>query len=211
MVLNLSPELIKRAEEIYDRLKPVIEKKNYGQYIAIDPISNEYFIANKLAAAIIDGKNKLPGREFFTRRIGLYINIMSNKKDRLLIQVGDLVDTEGERPFCSGGVNKVTKIHPKIDEKTGEHYNIICTEGEDDEVDGYDSRDGSTIKKPSMYYLAGPYIPHSAPQEVSSRIRSKRNKLQSPVLLNLVLQKIPGCKDKLCKILSGLSAGRNQD
>jgi len=70
MVLNLSPELIKRAEEIYDRLKPVIEKKNYGQYIAIDPISNEYFIANKLATALIEGKNKLPEREFFTRRVG---------------------------------------------------------------------------------------------------------------------------------------------
>ena len=70
MPLSFSPDIINKAEELYSRLKPTIEKKSFGQYIAIDPLSSEYFIAPKLTEAIKLGQLKLPGREFFTRRIG---------------------------------------------------------------------------------------------------------------------------------------------
>jgi len=70
MALTLSPEHITIAEEVYERLKPTIEKKHFGHYIVIDPLSREYFIDARLNTALITAKNALPGRQFYSQRIG---------------------------------------------------------------------------------------------------------------------------------------------
>ena len=62
-----------KGKEQYDQLKPVIEKKYYGQYIVIEPISHEYFINPRLADALREAKNRYPDREFYSSRIGCEI------------------------------------------------------------------------------------------------------------------------------------------
>lgn len=70
MIKALGQDLISQAKEIYERLKPTIEKKNWGEYIVIDPISKEYFISPRLADAMRTAKNRYPDRQFFSERIG---------------------------------------------------------------------------------------------------------------------------------------------
>jgi hypothetical protein len=73
MPVGLSSGLMAEGKNQYDILKPTIEKKYYGQYIVIDPISHEYFISPKLAEALRNAKNKYPDREFYSARIGFEI------------------------------------------------------------------------------------------------------------------------------------------
>jgi len=61
--------LEQRAKKEYERLKS-IERQYRGQYIAIDPISLDYFIGNSLAQAILKARVKHPDRLFWTTRIG---------------------------------------------------------------------------------------------------------------------------------------------
>uniref|UniRef100_A0A6M3IJI0 Uncharacterized protein n=1 Tax=viral metagenome TaxID=1070528 RepID=A0A6M3IJI0_9ZZZZ len=73
MTVGLSSGLMKKGKEQYDILKPTIERKYWGQYIVIEPISHEYFINVRLADALREAKNKFPDREFFSARIGFEI------------------------------------------------------------------------------------------------------------------------------------------
>ncbi len=73
MTVGLSPGLMANGKAQYDILKPAIEKKYYGQYIVIEPISHEYFISPRLADALREAKNKFPDREFYSARIGFEI------------------------------------------------------------------------------------------------------------------------------------------
>ena len=70
MSVGLSSSLMANGKQQYEILKPTIEKKFFGQYIAIEPISHEYFIAPRLADALRQAKNKFPDREFYSTRIG---------------------------------------------------------------------------------------------------------------------------------------------
>ncbi len=73
MPVGLSPGLMAKGKEQYDILKPVIERKYYGQYVVIEPISHEYFISPRLADALREARNKFPDREFYSVRIGFDI------------------------------------------------------------------------------------------------------------------------------------------
>ncbi len=73
MTVGLSPGLMAKGKEQYDILRPSIEKKCFGQYIVIEPISHEYFISSRLADALRDAKTKWPDREFYSARIGFDI------------------------------------------------------------------------------------------------------------------------------------------
>lgn len=70
MSVGLSQSLMTNGKAQYEILKPTIEKKYFGQYIAIEPISHEYFIASRLADALRQAKNRFPDREFYSARIG---------------------------------------------------------------------------------------------------------------------------------------------
>ena len=70
MAISLSPNLVSRGKQIYTQLQYTIETKYPGQYIAIDPISSEYFISTRLADALRMAKDKFPDRTFYTVRIG---------------------------------------------------------------------------------------------------------------------------------------------
>lgn len=68
---NMSPSQIALAKEEYERLRPTVEKRYPNQYIAIDPISKEYFIDPVSAVALKKASDKYPGRDFYTIRIGV--------------------------------------------------------------------------------------------------------------------------------------------
>jgi len=66
----LSKQLTQKALEEYERLKPSIERQHFGEYIAIEPISKEYFIDRSLARALRAAKDRHPDREFYIIKIG---------------------------------------------------------------------------------------------------------------------------------------------
>lgn len=68
---GMRPEQIATAEHEYERLRPTLEPKYPGQYIAIDPISKEYFIDPISSVALKKASDKFPGRDFYTIRIGM--------------------------------------------------------------------------------------------------------------------------------------------
>jgi len=68
--LNLSPQQIAAADEQYQRLRPTVEAKYPGQFIVIDPISKEYWIAPFLAEAFRAAKNAYPEKLFYSFKIG---------------------------------------------------------------------------------------------------------------------------------------------
>lgn len=73
MPVGLSSGLMAAGKQQYEILKPTIEKKYFGQYIVIEPISHEYFISSRLSGALREAKNKFPSREFYSIRIGFDI------------------------------------------------------------------------------------------------------------------------------------------
>jgi len=68
--LDLSPKQIAAADEQYQRLRPTVEAKYPGQFIVIDPLSKEYWIAPFLAEAFRMAKNTYPERLFYSFKVG---------------------------------------------------------------------------------------------------------------------------------------------
>ena len=69
-MFDMSPRQIALAKEEYERLRPTVEKKYPNQFIAIDPISKEYFIDPVSAVALKKAADRFPGRSFYITRIG---------------------------------------------------------------------------------------------------------------------------------------------
>lgn len=67
---GLSDALIAQAQDVYNKLKPRIEKQFPDNYIVIDPISKEYWIDKSLPVALRIAKQRFPDRLFYTLRIG---------------------------------------------------------------------------------------------------------------------------------------------
>ena len=60
-----------RAKQIYEaRLKEQLEESQFGQYVAIEPISESFFVAEQFVDAAIAARNAYPDRTPFVIRIG---------------------------------------------------------------------------------------------------------------------------------------------
>lgn len=70
-MIEMSPREIAIAKEEYERLRPTFEKKYPNQYVAIDPISKEYFIDPVSAVALKKAADRYPGRNFYVIRVGM--------------------------------------------------------------------------------------------------------------------------------------------
>lgn len=66
----MRPEQIATAKDEYERLHPTLITKYPDQYVAIDPISKEYFIDPVSSVALKKATDKFPGRDFYIIRIG---------------------------------------------------------------------------------------------------------------------------------------------
>ena len=65
----MHPKLIEKAKALYNQYRPYLEKWR-GKFVAIDPISGDYFIGNTPTDAIRAGRQKYPEREFWVVKIG---------------------------------------------------------------------------------------------------------------------------------------------
>jgi hypothetical protein len=76
------------AEKIYAPLRPELEAKHWGEYIAIFPVNGDYAIGRTLDAADKKLRKKYPDVAFFTIRIGY----------RAVVHFGGSGASDGKRP-----------------------------------------------------------------------------------------------------------------
>ena len=73
-VIVVSPaqiEIIQAAKQLYDTsLRPELEPAHDGEFIAIEPVSGEYFLGKTLSAAIQSARRSHPTRLPFAMRVG---------------------------------------------------------------------------------------------------------------------------------------------
>ena len=62
--------VIAEGKKVYETIRPTLEIKYPNQYVAIDPISKEYFIDGMLGSALAKAQARFPGRDFYTVQIG---------------------------------------------------------------------------------------------------------------------------------------------
>lgn len=63
-------EISKKGRKVLETLTPELEKKHFGQFIAIDADSGEYFIGDTVIEATRKAQAQYPGKIFFLGRIG---------------------------------------------------------------------------------------------------------------------------------------------
>lgn len=64
-------QLAEDGERIYrERLKAQLERTHLGQFVAIEPISGDYFLGRSLSEAIGAGRKAYPDRLMYGMRIG---------------------------------------------------------------------------------------------------------------------------------------------
>lgn len=60
-----------QAKHVYEsRLKAKLESLHRDQFVAIEPVSESYFLGDKFIAAALAAKNAFPDRKSFVMRIG---------------------------------------------------------------------------------------------------------------------------------------------
>lgn len=60
-----------RAKQLYEaRLKAELEAKHRGQFVAIEPVSESYFLGDEFIDAAMAAKKAYPDRKSFVIRVG---------------------------------------------------------------------------------------------------------------------------------------------
>jgi hypothetical protein len=71
MVSDETRAVIDRAKRIYaDRLRDDLESQHMGRFVAIEPESGDYFLADTFDEAVMAARTKHPSRLSYTLRIG---------------------------------------------------------------------------------------------------------------------------------------------
>ena len=68
-MMDIDKSVAVNGKKIFDELEPTIKLTYPGQYIAIEPISGEYFIDKTMGSALSKGKARYPDRQFYTTGI----------------------------------------------------------------------------------------------------------------------------------------------
>jgi hypothetical protein len=63
-------EFREKSQEVYEKLKPELEKKYHGKVVAIEPDSGDYFVGKHLSKAGEKGREKYPDKIFYYVRPG---------------------------------------------------------------------------------------------------------------------------------------------
>jgi len=70
-VETLRDEIASRSLRMYNsRLKGELEQAHNGRFLAIEPISEKYFLGNTATEALIAARNAMPDANFYMIRIG---------------------------------------------------------------------------------------------------------------------------------------------
>jgi hypothetical protein len=71
MVSADTQSVIDRAKQIYaERLRAALEADHRGRFVAIEPVSGDYFLADTLDGAVRAARAKHPARLSHTIRVG---------------------------------------------------------------------------------------------------------------------------------------------
>ena len=71
MVSANTRSVIDRAKQIYtEQLQVALEADHWGRFVAIEPVSGEYFLADTLDGAVLEARAKHPTRLSHTVRVG---------------------------------------------------------------------------------------------------------------------------------------------
>lgn len=71
MISDHSRDVADRAKKFYEsQLRDKLEGEYLNKYVAIEPESQEYFIADTYADAVMQAHTKYPGRISFVLRVG---------------------------------------------------------------------------------------------------------------------------------------------
>ncbi len=62
--------IIEDGKMVYETIRPTLELRFPGQYVAIDPVSKEYFIDPAIGRALAKAQTRFPDRQFYTTQIG---------------------------------------------------------------------------------------------------------------------------------------------
>lgn len=64
-------ELAEGGQRLYDeRLRALLEPQHEGEFVAIDPETERYFLGPTGLAALRAGRKELPGKLFYLLRVG---------------------------------------------------------------------------------------------------------------------------------------------
>jgi hypothetical protein len=63
------------GKRIYGEIESMLMATSPGQYVAIEPVSKEYFIDKSMGGAIAKAKAKYPSRTFYTTAIGKPVHV----------------------------------------------------------------------------------------------------------------------------------------
>ncbi len=70
----LTPEIeefIQKAELVYEKqLSEILEPDHIDEFVAIEPVSGDYFLGKKLSEAMVACRNAYPDRLAHTMRVG---------------------------------------------------------------------------------------------------------------------------------------------
>jgi hypothetical protein len=69
-MVKSGPKLVRRGFQIYNKLKRALEAEHYGEYLAIEVKSGEYFLGKTMDEALYLAERKYPKAKFFVVRIG---------------------------------------------------------------------------------------------------------------------------------------------
>jgi hypothetical protein len=66
-----SLRVCRKAERLYQtKLKALLEPANTGKFVAVEPDSGDYFLADRMVEAVLKAEAKYPDREVFLIRVG---------------------------------------------------------------------------------------------------------------------------------------------
>jgi hypothetical protein len=69
-MLKIESEVAKRGYDIYKKLCPGLERDRWGEYVAIELASENYFLGQDINEAMDRAEEKYPDGKFFVVQIG---------------------------------------------------------------------------------------------------------------------------------------------
>jgi len=89
MAMNGTFDLAKQAEQYYDRvLRARLEPEHRNEFVAVEPISGDYFLGQTLSEAIGAARDAYPDRLSHALRIGHKAALHFGIREKQLRQIG---------------------------------------------------------------------------------------------------------------------------
>jgi hypothetical protein len=68
---GVEDELVRRSRQLYDRkLRTLLEPSQQGRFVAIEPDTERYFLADTGTAALVEAHKSMPQHKFYLARVG---------------------------------------------------------------------------------------------------------------------------------------------